>query len=194
MGVRCGEVFGGLPGEASESLSHGIGLHPECRSSSGECEMKPLVRIHRSSEIGDCQIGRGSRVWQYVVIFDGARIGEDCNICSHVLIESDVVVGNRVTVKCGVQLWDGMRIADDVFIGPNVTFTNDKHPRSRVYPDAFLATRVEKGASIGGGAVVLPGLVIGAGAMVGAGAVVVRDVSPGATVVGNPARQIGGEL
>jgi acetyltransferase-like isoleucine patch superfamily enzyme len=107
-----------------------------------------------------------------------------------VLIEGDVQVGDRVTIKSGVQLWDGLRIEDDVFVGPNVTFTNDRFPRSRKRAEAFARTWIRKGASIGGGAVVLPGITIGEGAMVGAGAVVTRDVPPGTVVVGNPARPI----
>jgi UDP-2-acetamido-3-amino-2,3-dideoxy-glucuronate N-acetyltransferase len=147
--------------------------------------------IHALADVQSLRIGGGTKVWQFVVILPGAVIGEDCNICSHCFVENDVVVGDRVTVKNGVQLWDGLRIEDDVFIGPNVTFTNDRFPRSRVYPDAFPQTHVRRGASIGGGATILPGVEIGVGAMVGAGAVVTRDVLPGAIVVGSPARVVG---
>lgn len=146
--------------------------------------------IHKLSDVGDCQIGVGTKVWQFVVILKGAVIGNDCNICAHVLIEGDVVLGERVTVKSGVQLWDGLRIGNDVFIGPNVTFTNDRFPRSKVYPESFAQTVVEDGASIGAGAVILPGVRIGAHALVGAGAVVTRDVAPGSLVLGNPARHV----
>lgn len=146
--------------------------------------------IHELADVADCEIGANTKVWQFVVILSGARIGADCNICAHVFIEGDVVVGDRVTVKSGVQLWDGLRIGDDVFIGPNATFTNDRFPRSKVYPDSFPQTIVEDGASIGAGAVILPGLRIGAGALVGAGAVVTADVAPGSVVVGNPARHV----
>lgn len=146
--------------------------------------------VHHLADVADCDIGARTRVWQFVVILQGARIGADCNICAQVLIEGDVRIGDRVTVKSGVQLWDGLRVADDVFIGPNVTFTNDPFPRSRVRPDAFAETRIGAGASIGAGAVVLPGVTIGAGAMVGAGAVVTQDVSPRSVVVGNPARHL----
>ena len=118
----------------------------------------------------------------------GARIGADCNICDHTFIENDVIVGDRVTVKCGVQLWDGVRIEDDVFIGPNATFANDRFPRSKRPPKAFLGTLVKEGASIGANATLLPGITIGRGAMVGAGAVVVESVPPYAVVAGNPAR------
>lgn len=123
-----------------------------------------------------------------MVILAQARIGRDCNINAHCFIENDVVLGDRVTVKCGVYLWDGLRVADDVFIGPNATFTNDRLPRSKQYPDSFPQTVIERGASIGAAAVILPGLTIGAGAMVGAGAVVTRDVPARALVVGSPAR------
>lgn len=135
-------------------------------------------------------IGSGTRVWGFTHLLSGARIGADCNICEQVFIEGDVVVGDRVTVKCGVQLWDGLRVEDDVFIGPNVTFTNDLFPRSKQYPDTFLQTHIKAGASIGGGAVILPGLTIGEKAMVGAGSVVTKSVPAGAVVVGNPARVI----
>lgn len=147
--------------------------------------------VHASADVHpDAQLGDATRVWQFVVIMAGARIGADCNICAHVLVESDVVVGNRVTVKSGVQLWDGLTLEDDVFVGPNVTFTNDPFPRSRIRPDSFARTTIRRGASLGGGAVILPGITVGEGAMVGAGAVVTRDVPPGVTVVGNPARPL----
>ena len=102
----------------------------------------------------------------------------------------EVFLGDRVTVKSGVQLWDGLRVGNDVFIGPNATFTNDRLPRSKVYPKSFERTVIEDGASIGAGAVILPGIRIGMDAMVAAGAVVTRDVLPGSLVVGNPARHI----
>jgi UDP-2-acetamido-3-amino-2,3-dideoxy-glucuronate N-acetyltransferase len=124
-------------------------------------------------------------------VLPGARIGADCNICDNVFIENDVVVGDRVTVKCGVQLWDGVRIEDDVFIGPNATFTNDAFPRSRRYLDKFEPTLIRAGASIGANATILPGVTVGRGAMVSAGAVVLRSVPPSAIVVGNPARIVG---
>ena len=144
--------------------------------------------IHPSSDVQSKQIGEGTRVWQYVVILPGAVIGRDGNICSHCFIENQVVVGDRVTVKCGVQLWDGVTLEDDVFVGPNATFTNDREPRSRNASATLLPTLVKKGASIGANATILPGLTIGEGSMVGAGAVVTKDVPPRTLVVGNPAR------
>ncbi|HYC49733.1 MAG TPA: acyltransferase [Gemmatimonadaceae bacterium] len=146
--------------------------------------------VHPLADVADCTIGERTRVWQFVVILAGATIGADCNVCAQTLVEGDVQVGDRVTLKSGVQLWDGLRVEDDVFIGPNVTFTNDLFPRSRVRPEAFAQTRICRGASLGAGAVVLPGVTIGAGALVGAGAVVTRDVAPGSVVVGNPARHL----
>lgn len=153
--------------------------------------MSDAPSIHATADVQALKIGARTRVWQFVVILPQAEIGEDCNICSHCFIENDVVVGDRVTVKSGVQLWDGVRLEDDVFVGPNVTFTNDRMPRSRVRPDAFLQTHVRRGASIGGGATILPGIEIGPQAMVGAGAVVTRDVPSRAIVAGSPARVIG---
>ena len=146
--------------------------------------------IHPSSDVPSKQIGEGTRVWQYVVILPGAVIGRDGNICSHCFIENKVVVGDRVTVKCGVQLWDGVTLEDDVFVGPNATFTNDRVPRSRNASATLLPTLVKKGASIGANATILPGLTIGEGAMVGAGSVVTKDVPPRTLVVGNPARVV----
>ena len=146
--------------------------------------------IHPSSDVQTKQIGEGTRIWQYVVVLPGAVIGRDGNICSHCFIENKVVVGDRVTVKCGVQLWDGVTLEDDVFVGPNVTFTNDLQPRSRNAAAKLLPTVVKKGAAIGANATILPGLTIGEGAMVGAGSVVTKDVPPGVTVVGNPARPV----
>lgn len=146
------------------------------------------VFIHNLADVAHCFIGKGTRIWQFVVVLEGARMGEGCNICSHVLIEGDVILGDRVTVKSGVQLWDGFRAGNDVFIGPNVSFANDKFPRSKQYPDKFLETVIEQGASIGAGAVILPGVRIGMRAMVGAGAIVTKDVRANSLVIGNPAR------
>jgi len=148
--------------------------------------------FHHKSLVDDgAVIGQGTRVWAFTHILSGARIGADCNICDHVFIENDVQVGDRVTIKCGVQLWDGVRLGDDVFVGPNATFTNDKTPRSKEYPSNFLETYIQKGASIGANATILPGVKIGSSAMVGAGAVVTKDVPPNAIVSGNPARIVG---
>jgi len=147
--------------------------------------------VHPQALCESQSIGKGTRVWAFAHVLPNARIGSDCNICDHVFIENDVTVGDRVTIKCGVQLWDGIEVEDDVFIGPNVTFTNDRFPRSKVYPEKFIRTVIRKGASIGANATLLPGILIGVNAMIGAGSVVTRSVPPHAIVVGNPAKIVG---
>lgn len=147
--------------------------------------------IHERALCETEHVGEQTRIWAFAHVLPGARIGRNCNICDYVFIENDVVVGDDVTVKCGVQLWDGVAIGNRVFIGPNATFTNDMRPRSKVYPSEFLRTIIEDDVSIGANSTILPGLRIGRGAMIGAGSVVTRDVPPHATLVGNPARIIG---
>lgn len=147
--------------------------------------------IHPQAICESSAVGAGTRIWAFVHVLPGATIGADCNICDHVFIENDVHVGDRVTVKSGVQLWDGVRLADDVFVGPNASFSNDRYPRSGQHDRPLETTFVERGASIGAGAVILPGLRIGAQSLVGAGAVVTHDVPPRAIVSGNPARIVG---
>lgn len=146
--------------------------------------------IHKYSDVQSKNIGAGTTIWQFSVVLPGAKVGENCNICAHTLIENDVIIGNNVTVKSGVYLWDGLVIGNDVFIGPCVTFTNDKVPRSKQYPEEFLKIVIENKASIGANATILPGLTLGENCMVGAGAVVTKDVPKNAVVVGNPAKVI----
>jgi acetyltransferase-like isoleucine patch superfamily enzyme len=148
------------------------------------------VQVHELALLETENVGHGTKIWAHVHVLPGAVIGKDCNICDHVFIENDVVIGQRVTVKCGVQLWDGMRVEDDVFIGPNATFTNDVFPRSKIYPEKFQHTYLRTGCSIGANATILCGLEIGEKAMVGAGSVVTKDVPPRAVVFGNPAKVI----
>jgi len=136
-------------------------------------------------------IGKGTRVWAFAHILTGAVLGDDCNICDHTFIEGAVRLGHRVTVKCGVYLWNGVVVEDDVFIGPSVVFTNDLRPRSRHYPEQYLKTLLKEGASLGANSTLLPGRTIGRWSMVGAGAVVTRDVPDFALVLGNPARLAG---
>ena len=150
-------------------------------------DKKAFVHTHALVEPG-VTVGAGTRVWAFTHLLPEAVIGNDCNICDHVFIENNVKVGNRVTIKCGVQLWDGITLEDDVFVGPNATFSNDPFPRSRHYPKTFLRTNVQRGASIGANATILPGVTIGEGAIVGAGAVVTKDVPAGTVVIGNPAK------
>ena len=147
------------------------------------------VFVHPQGICESKQIGPRSRVWAFAHILSGAVIGEDANICDHTFIENDVKIGDRVTIKSFVAVWDGIRIEDDVFIGPSVSFANDKYPRSKKYLQKYPITFIRKGASIGNGAVILPGVEIGEYAMVGAGSVVSKNIAPFALVKGQPAKQ-----
>lgn len=147
--------------------------------------------VHKLADVQSKNIGEGTKVWQFCIILEGAKIGRDCNICAQILIEDDVVIGDRVTVKSGVQLWDGMEVEDDVFIGPNATLTNDLFPRSKKYPASFAKTRIKQGASIGANATILPGITVGSFSLIGAGAVVTKSVPAYGKVVGNPAKVVG---
>lgn len=153
--------------------------------------MPAKVQLHPQALNESRHIGAGTRIWAFAHVLPGARVGRDCNLCDHVFLENDVVLGDRVTVKSGVQLWDGLRVGDDVFIGPNATFTNDPFPRSKRHLARHPQTILEAGCSIGANATILPGLTIGRQAMVGAGAVVTQSVPPFAVVTGNPARITG---
>lgn len=147
--------------------------------------------IHKTADVETLDIGDGTKIWQGAVVLKGAKIGKGCNICAHTFIENDVIVGDNVCLKCGVYLWDGLRIGNNVFIGPNATFCNDLYPRAGVHDERrkLLKTIIKDGASIGSGAVILPGVMIGENAIIGAGAVVVHDVPANATVVGAPAKE-----
>ena len=143
--------------------------------------------IHK---LADCQapIPESTNVWQFCVILPKAKIGENCNICSHCLVENEVVIGNNCTIKCGVQSWDGVTLEDNVCIGANVTFTNDRYPKAKNPNWILEKTRICKGASIGAGSTLLCGITIGENAMIGAGSVVTKDVPAGELWLGNPAR------
>ena len=140
--------------------------------------------IHPLSDVQSQNIGENTNIWQFCVVLPGARIGSGCNICSHCFIENDVVIGNDVTVKCGVQLWDGMTVEDGVFIGPNVTFCNDRYPKSKNKDFRLERIVIRKGASIGANATILPGVEIGEGALIGAGAVVTKNVAENTKIIG----------
>ncbi len=161
--------------------------HAERSATMSRMAQPPFV--HDRALVESDSIGSGTRIWAFAHVMAGAVIGADCNVCDHTYIEGGVVIGDRVTLKSGVFLWDGVYVEDDVFIGPQATFTNDAMPRSR-QPFTLGRTTIRAGASIGAGAVILPGLTIGERAMVGAGAVVTKDVPPDVVVVGNPARVI----
>lgn len=140
--------------------------------------------------LSDCQalIPESTNVWQFCVILPKAQIGENCNICSHCLVENEAVIGNNCTIKCGVQIWDGVTLEDNVFVGANVTFTNDRYPKSRNTDWVLEKTTIKRGASIGAGSTVLCGIIIGEGAMVGVGSVVTKDIPAGELWFGNPAK------
>jgi UDP-2-acetamido-3-amino-2,3-dideoxy-glucuronate N-acetyltransferase len=146
--------------------------------------------IHDLADVQSEDIGADTRIWQFSVVLKGARIGKNCNICAHTFIENDVIIGNNVTLKCGVYIWDGVTIEDNVQLGPNVTFTNDKYPRAK-QSFKLKRTLIKENASIGAGAVLLGGIVIGGSAMIGAGAVVTKNVPPYTLWVGNPAKNTG---
>lgn len=157
------------------------------------------VYVHPTAVCDSQNVGEGTHIWAFAHVLDGAVIGQRCNICDHVYVEGGARIGDRVTVKNRVMIWEGVTIEDAVFIGPGVIFTNDRYPRSRGLPEAvgryghkdrwLVATTVRRGASIGAGAIILPGLTIGRYAGIGAGAVVTRDIPDHRIVVGNPARE-----
>ena len=142
--------------------------------------------IHPLADCQNSNVPESSNVWQFCVVLPGAKIGERVNICSHCFIENDVKIGNDVTVKCGVQLWDGVELEDGVMVGSNVTFTNDRYPRSK--NKDWLRTRVCKGATIGAGSTILPGITIGEKAFIAAGSVVTQDIPAGEIWMGSPAK------
>jgi acetyltransferase-like isoleucine patch superfamily enzyme len=155
--------------------------------------LDPSVFVHGHGLCESTRVGPRTRVWAFAHVLPGAVVGADCNICDHAFVESGAVLGDRVTVKNAVLVWDGVTVEDDVFLGPNMIFTNDLRPRSRVPKSSgdLDTTLVRRGASIGANATVVAGVTVGAYAFVGAGTVVIRDVPAHALVVGNPARQIG---
>lgn len=146
------------------------------------------IFIHPKADVLTQTIGTGTRIWQFCVVLSGARIGEHCNINCQVLVESGAVVGNFVTIKPGVQIWDGVELEDHVFVGPNATFTNDLFPKSGNRNFSLKKTLVKQGASIGANATILAGITIGEGALIGAGSVVTCDIPANEIWVGNPAK------
>jgi acetyltransferase-like isoleucine patch superfamily enzyme len=151
------------------------------------------VFVHERALVESDAIGPRTRVWAFAHVMKGAVIGADCNVCDHAFIESGARLGDRVTVKNCVLIWDKVTVEDDVFLGPNMVFTNDMNPRVafKKAPDKFLPTLVRRGASIGANATIVCGVTIGENAFVGAGTVVIRDVPAHAMVAGNPGRRIG---
>jgi acetyltransferase-like isoleucine patch superfamily enzyme len=147
-------------------------------------------KIHPNAIVETNEIGDDTRVWAFVHILEGAKIGSGCNICDHCYVEYDVTIGNNVTVKCGIYIWENTVIEDDVFLGPNVVFTNNPRPRSKQYIN-HLKTHIKQGASVGANSTILGGVTIGKFAMAGMGSVITRDVPDYALVYGNPAKQKG---
>lgn len=155
--------------------------------------MNESVFVHPTALVESDDVGAGTRVWAFAHVMAGAVVGRECKIGDHAFIESGATLGDRVTVKNGCLIWYGVHIADEVFVGPNVVFTNDMRPRVRYQtgPEDWLETQVLAGASLGANSTILCGITIGESALVGAGSVVVKDVPAHALVVGNPATQRG---
>ena len=164
------------------------GMRQASPSASGDRPVRAYFAHPKALIDEGVSIGQGTRVWAFAHVVGGAMVGEDCNICDHTFIEGGVKIGNRVTIKCGVFLWDGLAIEDDVFIGPNAVFTNDSRPRSKKYLKEPLLTVLKEGCALGAGSTTLPGITIGRWAMVGAGSIVTHNVPDYALVVGSPAR------
>lgn len=151
------------------------------------------VFVHPQGLCESDDVGAGTKIWAFAHVMRGAVVGAGCNVCGGAFLETGAVIGDRVTVKNNVLVWDKVRVEDDVFLGPNVVFTNDLNPRAafKKPADEFLTTVVGEGASLGANVTVVCGTTIGRNALIGAGSVVVRDVPAHALVVGNPARLIG---
>lgn len=147
--------------------------------------------IHEKAIVETKKVGDETRVWAFVHILPGAVIGKNNNICDHCFIENEVTTGNDVTIKCGVYLWDGITVEDNVMIGPSAVFTNDLYHRSKNIDYKRRDTLLKKGCSIGANATILPGITVGEYALVGAGAVVTKDVPDYTLVYGNPATKRG---
>ncbi len=156
--------------------------------------------IHPTAEVSPrARVGAGTRIWHHAQVREGASIGRECILGKNVYIDRDVVIGDRVKIQNNASVYHGVTLEDGVFVGPHACLTNDRYPRA-ITPDGRLKTdedwevmpiRVCRGASIGAGAILLPGITVGPFAVVGAGAVVTRDVPAQGLVVGNPARLVG---
>jgi UDP-2-acetamido-3-amino-2,3-dideoxy-glucuronate N-acetyltransferase len=149
--------------------------------------------IHPSAIVDDgAQIGEGSRVWHFVHVCGGARIGMRCSLGQGVFVGNRVVIGNDVKVQNNVSIYDDVTLEDEVFCGPSMVFTNVINPRSAVpRKDEYRPTLVRRGATLGANCTIICGVEIGAHAFVAAGAVVTRDAPPFALMAGVPARRIG---
>lgn len=150
------------------------------------------IYIHPTAEVSpDAIVGEGCKIWNQAQIREGVRLGEDCIISKNVYLDAGVQIGARVKIQNNVNVYHGVTVEDDVFLGPGMTFTNDRFPRAFLSDFKVVPTLVKRGASIGANAVIRCGVEIGTYAMVACGSVVTKDVPPYALVAGNPARQIG---
>lgn len=148
--------------------------------------MKTL--IHPSADLSNlAKIGKGTKIWNDAQIREGANIGENCVISKDVYIDKNVNVGNGVKIENGVSVFHGATIEDDVFIGANVAFTNDKYPRAFKTDWQIIPTLIKKGASIGANTTIVCGVTIGQYAMIGAGSVITKDIPDFGLAYGNPA-------
>jgi UDP-2-acetamido-3-amino-2,3-dideoxy-glucuronate N-acetyltransferase len=155
--------------------------------------LDPTVYVHPRGLCESDRVGPRTRIWAFAHVLPGAEVGADCNVGDHAFIEGGARLGDRVTVKNAVLVWDRVTVEDEVFLGPNMVFTNDLAPRVgfKKAPEQLVPTLVRRGATIGANATVVCGVTIGSHAFVAAGAVVVDDVADHALVAGNPARRIG---
>ncbi len=144
--------------------------------------------VHPNALVESDDIGAKTRIWAFAHVLKNVVIGEDCNLCDYVFVESGVTIGNRVTIKNGISLWEGLEVEDDVFLGPNAVFTNDLFPRSKRHTGNFFKTLLQKGASVGANATILCGITLGKYSLIGAGSVVTKSVPDFALVTGNPAK------
>lgn len=144
--------------------------------------------VHPNALVESDDIGIKTRIWAFAHVLKNVKIGEDCNLCDYVFVESGVKIGNRVTIKNGISLWEGLEIEDDVFLGPNAAFTNDMFPRSKRHTGGYLNTLLKQGASVGANATILCGITLGRYCLIGAGSVVTKSVPDFALVTGNPAK------
>lgn len=158
---------------------------------------KKNIKIHKTAIVESKKIGQGCFIWAFCHIMKDVSIGRNCSIGNNSFLENGCSIGNNVTIKNNCLIWTGVKVGDDAFIGPNVIFTNDAFPRS---PRAVWAqgkyknkkwlknTVVGRGASIGAGAIILPGVILGEFCMIAAGSIVTKSVLPYSLVAGNPAK------